>query len=44
MPRFFTLKGRVDATLNKLPLIPHNLTDNLMQKLSKLALTICRRA
>ncbi|WP_373368182.1 D-lactate dehydrogenase [Serratia fonticola] len=37
MPRFFTLKGRVDATLNKLPLRPHNLTDNLMQKLSKLA-------
>ncbi|HHQ4313728.1 TPA: D-lactate dehydrogenase [Serratia fonticola] len=37
MPCFFTLKGRVDATLNKLPLIPHNLTDNLMQKLSKLA-------
>lgn len=37
MPRFFTLKGRVDATLNRLPLIPHNLTDNLMQKLSKLA-------
>ncbi|WP_418337860.1 D-lactate dehydrogenase [Serratia fonticola] len=37
MPRFFTLKGRVDATLNKLPLLPHNLTDNLMQKLSKLA-------
>jgi len=37
MPRFFTLKGRVDATLNKLPLIPHNLTDSLMQKLSKLA-------
>ncbi|AYM93858.1 D-lactate dehydrogenase [Serratia sp. 3ACOL1] len=37
IPRFFTLKGRVDATLNKLPLIPHNLTDNLMQKLSKLA-------
>ncbi|WP_447873693.1 D-lactate dehydrogenase [Serratia fonticola] len=37
MPRFFSLKGRVDATLNKLPLIPHNLTDNLMQKLSKLA-------
>ncbi|CAM3781556.1 D-lactate dehydrogenase [Serratia silvae] len=37
MPRFFTLKGRVDATLNKLPLLPHNLTDNLMQKLSTLA-------
>ncbi|WP_411754527.1 D-lactate dehydrogenase [Serratia sp. (in: enterobacteria)] len=37
MPRFFTLKGRVDATLNKLPLLPHNLTNNLMQKLSKLA-------
>ncbi|WP_115650696.1 MULTISPECIES: D-lactate dehydrogenase [unclassified Serratia] len=37
MPRFFTLKGRVDATLNKLPLLPHNLTDSLMQKLSKLA-------
>jgi D-lactate dehydrogenase len=37
MPRFFTLKGRVDATLNKLPLLPHNFTDCLMQKLSKLA-------
>ncbi len=36
MPHFFTLKGRVDATLNKLPLLPHNLTDRLMQKLSKL--------
>ena len=24
MPRFFTLKGRMDASLNKLPLLPHN--------------------
>lgn len=30
MPRFFTLKGRMDASLNKLPLLPHNLTDRLM--------------
>ncbi|EFE93873.1 D-lactate dehydrogenase [Serratia odorifera] len=37
MPRFFTLKGRVDATFNKLPLLPHNLTDRLMQGLSHLA-------
>lgn len=37
IPCFFTLKGRIDATLNKLPLLPHNLTDCLMQKLSKLA-------
>ncbi|WP_431225820.1 D-lactate dehydrogenase [Serratia sp. L9] len=36
MPRIFTLKGRVDATLNKLPLLPHNFTDRLMQKLGKL--------
>ena len=37
LPRFFTLKGRVDATLNKLPLLPRNFTDCMMQKLSKLA-------
>ncbi|MFZ1874126.1 MAG: D-lactate dehydrogenase [Chania sp.] len=37
LPRFFTLKGFVDARLNKLPLLPHNLTDCVMQKLSKLA-------
>ncbi|POC76083.1 D-lactate dehydrogenase, partial [Vibrio vulnificus] len=37
MPRFFTLKGRMDANLNKLPLLPHNLTDRLMQGLSHLA-------
>lgn len=37
MPRFFTLKGRMDASLNKLPLLPHNLTDRLMQGLSHLA-------
>jgi D-lactate dehydrogenase len=36
MPHLFTLKGRMDATLNKLPLIPHNLTDRLMQGLSHL--------
>ncbi|KFK95522.1 MULTISPECIES: D-lactate dehydrogenase [unclassified Serratia (in: enterobacteria)] len=37
LPRFFTLKGFVDARLNKLPLLPRNLTDCMMQKLSKLA-------
>ncbi|MFI8415516.1 D-lactate dehydrogenase [Serratia sp. NPDC078593] len=37
MPRFFTLKGRVDATVNKLPLLPANLTDRVMQGLSHLA-------
>ncbi len=37
MPSFFTLKGRMDASLNKLPLLPHNLTDRLMQGLSHLA-------
>ncbi|VXC60591.1 D-lactate dehydrogenase [Serratia oryzae] len=37
LPRFFTLKGFVDARLNKLPLLPRNLTDCVMQKLSKLA-------
>ncbi|AHG21695.1 lactate dehydrogenase [Chania multitudinisentens RB-25] len=37
LPRFFTLKGAVDARLNKLPLLPRNLTDCMMQKLSKLA-------
>jgi len=37
MPCFFTLKGRIDASLNKLPLLPLNLTDRLMQGLSHLA-------
>ncbi|SQJ25110.1 D-lactate dehydrogenase [Serratia rubidaea] len=37
MPRFFTLKGKMDATFNKLPLLPHNLTDRVMQGLSHLA-------
>ncbi|WP_279027381.1 D-lactate dehydrogenase [Gibbsiella quercinecans] len=36
MPRFFTLKGRLDASFNKLPLLPHNLTDRVMQGLSHL--------
>lgn len=36
MPRFFTLKGKMDATFNKLPLLPHNLTDRVMQGLSHL--------
>lgn len=37
MPRFFTLKGRIDTYLNKVPLLPRNLTDRMMQKMSRLA-------
>jgi len=36
MPSFFTLKGKIDARLNKLPLLPHNLSDRVMQGVSQL--------
>lgn len=36
MPLFFTIKGRIDAVLNKVPLLPSNLVDRTMQLLSKL--------
>ncbi|ELX8380377.1 D-lactate dehydrogenase [Providencia vermicola] len=36
MPLFFTIKGRIDAVLNKVPLLPSNLVDRTMQALSKL--------
>ncbi|QKJ86481.1 Quinone-dependent D-lactate dehydrogenase [Paramixta manurensis] len=36
MPLFFTLKGRVDAILNRLPLFNANFTDRLLQKISHL--------
>lgn len=34
LPMFFNLKGRMDATLNKWPLLPKNLTDHMMQLFS----------
>ncbi|HGN1201511.1 D-lactate dehydrogenase [Providencia rettgeri] len=36
MPMFFTIKGRIDAVLNKVPFLPSNLIDRTMQILSKL--------
>ncbi|MEO1724442.1 MAG: D-lactate dehydrogenase, partial [Pseudomonadota bacterium] len=36
LPTIFALKGWVDARLNKLPLLPKNMTDRLMQGLSAL--------
>ena len=36
LPRIFALKGWLDARLNKLPLLPKNLTDRFMQGLMKL--------
>ncbi len=36
MPTFFNLKGRADATLNKLPLLPKQLSDRVLQGLSRL--------
>lgn len=36
MPMFFTMKGRIDAVLNKVPFLPSNLIDRTMQVLSKL--------
>ncbi|MEM1233474.1 MAG: D-lactate dehydrogenase [Pseudomonadota bacterium] len=34
LPTFFALKGAIDARLNKLPLLPRNLTDRVMQALA----------
>ena len=36
LPLFFALKGAMDARLNKLPFLPRNLTDRVMQGLSRL--------
>lgn len=36
LPKLFTLKGRVDAVLNKVPFIPRYLSDRVMQFGSKL--------
>jgi len=36
MPKLFALKGRIDATLNKVSFLPKNLTDKIMQWGSKL--------
>ena len=36
LPRIFALKGWLDARLNKLPLVPKNLTDRVMQALIRL--------
>ena len=36
MPRFFALKSRIDATLNRLPLLPTDLLDKLLQAASRL--------
>ena len=36
LPLFFSLKGQIDARLNKLPFLPKNLLDRLMQGLSRL--------
>ena len=35
MPRFFTLKGRIDAFTNRLPLLPSSLADRILQKLMR---------
>ncbi|WP_128255476.1 D-lactate dehydrogenase [Falsirhodobacter deserti] len=37
LPAFFALKGAIDARLNKLPFLPRNLTDRVLQALSRLA-------
>ncbi|WP_092519653.1 D-lactate dehydrogenase [Xenorhabdus japonica] len=36
MPMFFNLKGRVEATLGKVPFLPSHLTDRVIQGLSRL--------
>ncbi|KMJ44098.1 lactate dehydrogenase [Xenorhabdus khoisanae] len=36
MPMFFSLKGRMDAILGKVPFLPSHLTDRAMQGLSRL--------
>ncbi len=35
MPRFFTLKGRIDAFTNRLPFLASSLTDRILQKLMR---------
>ncbi|MBW5811270.1 D-lactate dehydrogenase [Yersinia kristensenii] len=35
MPRFFTLKGKIDARLNKVPFLIDHLTDRIMQGFSQ---------
>ncbi len=37
LPRFFSLKGQLDARLNKLRILPRNLVDRTMQLFSRLA-------
>ena len=36
LPAFFAIKGAIDARLNKLPLLPRNLSDRFMQGLSRI--------
>jgi len=36
LPLFFSLKGQIDARLNRLPFLPSNLVDRLMQVFSRL--------
>ncbi|PHM45971.1 D-lactate dehydrogenase [Xenorhabdus mauleonii] len=36
MPKFFSLKGRMDAMFGKVPFLPSHLTDRVMQGLSRL--------
>lgn len=36
LPKLFALKGRIDATLNKLSFVPNNLTDKVLQGMSYL--------
>ncbi|MEM9050122.1 MAG: D-lactate dehydrogenase [Pseudomonadota bacterium] len=36
LPSFFALKGAIDARLNKVPFLPQNLTDHVMQTLSRI--------
>lgn len=36
LPLFFAIKGALDARLNKLPMLPKNLVDRVMQGLSRL--------
>ena len=36
MPKLFAVKGRTDATLNKLPVLPKYLSDRVMQGVSHL--------
>lgn len=42
MPRFFTLKGKIDARLSKVPFLVDHLTDRIMQGFSQVLPTICQ--